>query len=138
MQVVRQIQQATLAGARRAQQNHQRRVMQDMVTRNNLLATEAMRRAVALAGSVEPALAVDTPTADPAADFLDRVRNLSPAQRRALVEKLGGLVVAVLATFEFLVRSKAIGAALVVCTVALALYSLLNAVEAIDDDLRDE
>jgi hypothetical protein len=93
-----------------------------------------MQRAVALAGtaSSESGLSIGATSADPAATFLERVQQLPPARRRALVERLGGLIVSLLAAVDFLVRARAIAAAIVIIGITLAVYELRSAVEEID------
>lgn len=93
-----------------------------------------MQRAVTVASAVssEQGIEIDVAANDSAETFVERVRALPPAQRHALVEKLGGVILALFAFAEFLTRARAFAAAGTVFGLTLAVYVLRGELTAED------
>jgi hypothetical protein len=96
-------------------------------------AAETVRYALATVAAAEDGYALGGEEDDPAQTYIARVRGLPSAERDALVEKLGAVIVTLFGLAEYLTRARVfVGAALIVAF-ALGIYALRRAVEEIDE-----
>jgi hypothetical protein len=93
-------------------------------------ATAFQQAAVLVADAVgEPSLRLDPADPDPAGTLIARVRQLSPAKRKALNAGIAAACVELLRTANLLLQSGTIESASQLVALALALYAVTLALE---------